>query len=70
MAAGKKVVKKKNTPSGVDRNKFNMKVVSSGTCAVCKQQCARGIAYLNYMSRPGATGRGVPCILTKGKGYK
>lgn len=61
---------KKNVPSSVDRHRFNMKIVTSDTCEVCRQQCARGIDYLERMSRPGAVGCGVPCILTKGKAYK
>ncbi|MEI7028277.1 hypothetical protein [Paenibacillus sp. y28] len=60
---------KKNTPSNVDKNAFNMKVVTSDICDKCRK-CSRGIVYLERMSIPGAVGRGVPCILTKGKGYK
>lgn len=67
----KKVKKRSNLPtSTIDRNMFNMKVVTSDVCAVCKQQCERGIRYMEKMSQPGAVGYGVPCILTKGKGYK
>jgi Fe-S oxidoreductase len=65
-----KTGRKKESVSQQDRNRFNMKVVTSDTCRVCKQQCPRGIRYMEKMSEPGATGYGVPCILTKGKGYK
>ncbi|MDG0793345.1 hypothetical protein OMP38_22730 [Cohnella ginsengisoli] len=41
-----------------------MKVVLSDVCAVCKTPCARGIAYLERMMKPGALGKGVPCVLT------
>lgn len=54
----------------VDKNKYNMKVVTSSMCEACKQKCRRGILYLEKMSKPGAIGYGVPCILTKGKVYK
>ncbi|TKI55252.1 hypothetical protein E8L90_07205 [Brevibacillus antibioticus] len=63
MAKGKKV--KKNTPQHA--NQVQLKIVTSHTCQVCKQQCARGMAYLQQMSQPGAIGFGVPCILTKQK---
>lgn len=52
-----------------DRNRFNMKVVTSDVCEKC-MKCERGIEYVRRMSLPGAVGFGVPCILTKGKGYK
>lgn len=41
-----------------------MKIVTSDVCAVCKTPCTRGLAYLERMSQPGATGNGVPCVLT------
>lgn len=66
----KKSAKKKTLPVIIDKNKFNMKIVTSSTCASCKQQCAKGLRYLEKMSQPGAVGYGVPCILTKGKAYK
>jgi hypothetical protein len=47
------------------RTQYTMKLVESSTCAVCKQQCPRGLTYLAHMSEPGAVGQGVPCILTK-----
>ncbi|NRR20025.1 hypothetical protein [Brevibacillus sp. MS2.2] len=64
MAKGKKI-KKKNTRQ--HPNQVQLKIVTSHTCHVCKQQCARGLAYLEQMSQPGAIGFGVPCILTKQK---
>ena len=47
-----------------------MKMVTSNTCFFCKSQCSRGLAYLEKMSMPGAIGKGVPCILTKGRAFK
>ncbi|MFC5532272.1 hypothetical protein [Cohnella yongneupensis] len=41
-----------------------MRIVTSDVCAVCKTPCARGLAYLDRMSKPGAQGTGVPCVLT------
>ena len=43
-----------------------MKMVTVETCIQCKQQCARGLAYIEKMMKPGTIGQGVPCILTKG----
>ncbi|MGF9713669.1 MULTISPECIES: hypothetical protein [Paenibacillus] len=60
--------KKKTPPSSIDKNRFNMKVVTSDVCARCLK-CERGRRYLQKMSLPGAVGKGVPCILTKGKAY-
>lgn len=62
--------KKKVINSGTNKYEHTMKVVMSATCEVCKKQCPRGLAYLAKMSKPGAVGRGVPCILTKGKASK
>lgn len=59
--------KKKVDISSKNENHGNMKIVTSSTCQVCKQQCQRGLDYLERMSKPGAIGCGVPCILTKGK---
>ncbi|WP_157279873.1 hypothetical protein [Paenibacillus swuensis] len=70
MVKGKgKAAKKKEMPAG-DKSIHNMRVVGSDTCAVCKTQCARGLKYLARMSEPGVVGKGVPCILTKGRAYK
>lgn len=41
-----------------------MKIVLSDVCAACQTPCARGLSYLARMKRPGATGCGVPCVLT------
>ncbi|MEK0313128.1 hypothetical protein [Cohnella sp. 56] len=41
-----------------------MKIVLSDTCAVCKTPCQRGLDYLARMTKPGALGKGVPCVLT------
>jgi hypothetical protein len=63
---GKKVLKKKEI-SSLNRSQFHMKIVTSDICEVCKNQCIRGIRYMNYMRTPGSVGRGVPCILTRGR---
>lgn len=68
--AKNKNTKKNDPPSSLDRNRFNMKAVTSDVCHACKTPCARGIGYRERMSLPGAVGKGVPCILTRGKGYK
>ncbi|WP_426451901.1 hypothetical protein ACP26L_07430 [Paenibacillus sp. S-38] len=58
---------KKNTPaSSIDKTQFMMKVVTSDVCARCRK-CERGLRYLEKMSQPGVVGKGVPCILTKGR---
>ncbi|MDA5107172.1 MULTISPECIES: hypothetical protein [Brevibacillus] len=62
MAKPKKA--KTNRESRQHPNQLNLKIVTSETCKVCKQPCARGMAYVDKMSRPGAIGCGVPCILT------
>ncbi|WP_246427476.1 hypothetical protein [Paenibacillus phyllosphaerae] len=64
MSKGKgKAVKKQKSPS--ERKQAVLKMVLSGTCAVCKTPCARGMRYLESMQEPGAVGKGVPCILTR-----
>jgi hypothetical protein len=60
---GTKTKKKKELSGG--RPQYSMRIVESSTCAVCKQQCPRGLRYLAKMSEPGAVGNGVPCILTR-----
>ncbi|GAB2698471.1 hypothetical protein ACFQWB_14060 [Paenibacillus thermoaerophilus] len=67
MSKGKVKFKK---ASNTDRHRHTMRIVSSDVCRLCKQQCARGIAYMNRMEEPGAVGYGVPCILTKGRAPK
>ncbi|CAM3724282.1 hypothetical protein COLU111180_05140 [Cohnella lubricantis] len=59
--AGKaKVIKKK----GSGDVQPQMKIVLSDVCAVCPTPCTRGLQYLARMSEPGASGNGVPCVLT------
>lgn len=70
MAGKGKANAKKNQLSSIDRNQFNMKIVTSDICEACRQQCKRGIAYMDKMSHEGAIGLGVPCVLTRGKAYK
>jgi hypothetical protein len=62
----KKVLKKKEL-SSLNRSQFHMRLVTSDVCVVCKKQCARGIRYMEHMAVPGSVGRGVPCILTRGR---
>ncbi|MEW9669070.1 hypothetical protein [Ammoniphilus sp. 3BR4] len=59
--------KKKNVISAADNMQHYMKTVTVDTCIHCTQQCPRGLAYIEKMSKPGEIGYGVPCILTKGK---
>jgi hypothetical protein len=60
---GNRIKMKKEFAS--NRPQYTMKLVESSTCAVCRQQCSRGLRYLAGMSEPGAVGKGVPCMLTK-----
>lgn len=62
--------KKKKIISTVDNMKHYMKIVGVETCIQCKQQCQRGLDYIEKMSKPGEIGYGVPCILTRGSGMK
>jgi len=62
--AGKGRAVKQRTIAYHNTQQWYMKIVTSDTCASCKSQCARGIEYLELMSKPGAVGRGVPCVLT------
>ncbi|MCM3717393.1 hypothetical protein [Fictibacillus phosphorivorans] len=68
----KKSAKKKfnKYDSNVNKYQHTMKMVTSETCIGCKTQCARGLEYIERMSKPGAIGKGVACHLTKGKGHK
>ncbi|WP_100372961.1 hypothetical protein [Bacillus sp. FJAT-45037] len=72
--AGKKSskAKSKQTPKKTVNEKYayTLKTVTSETCVKCKTPCSRGMSYVEKMSEPGAIGKGVPCILTKGKGFK
>ena len=45
-----------------------LKLVTSSVCEACKTPCTRGLDYAARMRIPGAIGKGVPCILTRGKG--
>ncbi|MBB6729563.1 hypothetical protein [Cohnella zeiphila] len=56
-----KVIKKK---ASAESQRPQMKIVTSDVCAVCRTPCSRGLAYLARMSLPGASGNGVPCVLT------
>nr|WP_017727497.1 hypothetical protein [Halalkalibacterium ligniniphilum] len=69
---GKKYKKSRtiSQATAAEKYKHSMKMVTSETCFVCKSQCAKGLTYLERMSVPGAVGKGVPCILTKGKAFK
>jgi hypothetical protein len=59
--------KHKKAPQSTDNGRQHyMKMVTVDTCIQCKQQCARGLAYIEKMMKPGTIGHGVPCILTKG----
>ncbi|MBP1989304.1 hypothetical protein [Paenibacillus eucommiae] len=65
MAGKGKGSKIKKKLQGSSRLQYTMRLVESSTCAVCQQQCERGLRYLAKMSEPGALGKGVPCILTR-----
>jgi hypothetical protein len=67
--AKKKKTKAAPKISASEKYAYTMKIVTSDTCFSCKQQCSRGIAYLEKMKKPGAIGKGVPCILTKGRAW-
>ncbi|TLS51291.1 hypothetical protein FE782_16320 [Paenibacillus antri] len=62
--AGKSGAAKRRTIPYHNTLQWYTRIVTSETCAVCKSQCARGIEYMEQMSKPGAVGRGVPCVLT------
>ncbi|MCK6255978.1 hypothetical protein LCY76_05085 [Fictibacillus sp. KIGAM418] len=68
--AKKKAKKISKYDQAVNKYAHTLKMVTSSTCLSCKTQCARGLAYIDKMSKPGAVGQGVPCHLTKGKGMK
>jgi len=55
--------KKKKKAISNEREHANMKIVTSDVCAKC-MKCERGRRYLEKMSKPGAIGKGVPCMLT------
>ncbi|UCZ51588.1 hypothetical protein LGQ02_11975 [Bacillus shivajii] len=62
--------KKKIVQSKEDKYQHSWKIVLSDKCEVCTTQCTRGLRYLQKMSVPGSSGKGVPCHLTKGKAMK
>jgi len=62
--AGKKPGSKKKAPLDSQRQP-QMPVVTVDVCLKCTQVCARGAAYMEKMSRPGAIGMGVPCVLRR-----
>ena len=62
--SGKSAAAKRRAIPSHNLKQWYARIVTSETCAACTNQCARGIAYLEKMNRPGAVGRGVPCILT------
>ncbi|GIM44883.1 hypothetical protein DNHGIG_04320 [Collibacillus ludicampi] len=72
MSAQKKANSVKGKPSGSknikkggsEHHQPQMKLVTSDTCVRCQSRCARGIAYMEKMSQPGAVGLGTPCPLT------
>ncbi|WNB91340.1 hypothetical protein [Bacillus sp. NEB1478] len=68
--AKKKAKKNNKYDSQVNKYQHTLKMVTSETCIACKTQCARGLEYIERMSEPGAFGKGVPCHLTKGKGFR
>jgi len=55
----------KAVASKLTERNIKVKIVASDVCKKCKDQCPRGIEYLNKMSNPGAEGRGVPCSKAK-----
>jgi hypothetical protein len=63
-AAKKPGAKKKKAISDVQRQQ-QMPIVTVDTCHKCQSVCARGVAYMEKMSQPGAIGYGVPCILRR-----
>ena len=65
-AAAKKpgAKKKKKAVSDVQRQQ-QMPIVTVDVCLKCPSVCARGAAYMEKMSHPGAIGYGVPCILRR-----
>ncbi|WP_442601401.1 hypothetical protein [Paenibacillus sp. KN14-4R] len=62
---GGRSTKKKKKELSNGRVQYTMRIVESGTCAVCKTPCTRGLNYLAKMSQPDTMGKGVPCILTR-----
>ncbi|QAY65464.1 hypothetical protein [Paenibacillus protaetiae] len=65
MAKGNSKAKVVKKTKSTERKQYHYKLVLSDTCAVCKTPCERGMSYLARMKKPGAVGKGVPCILTR-----
>ncbi|ASS75540.1 hypothetical protein CIG75_11455 [Tumebacillus algifaecis] len=63
--AGKKAGSKKKKSLDVSQRQLQMAIVTVDTCLKCPSVCARGAAYMEKMSEPGAIGYGVPCILRR-----
>jgi hypothetical protein len=72
MKMATKNKKKKAAPkiTAAEKYQYTMKIVTSATCLACKQQCTRGLRYIDKMSKPGNIGKGVACHLTKGRAFK
>jgi hypothetical protein len=62
--AGKKLGSKKKAVEASLRQP-QMPIVTVDTCLKCPSVCARGAVYMEKMSKPGAIGFGVPCILRR-----
>ncbi|HEU4965384.1 MAG TPA: hypothetical protein VFV52_16275 [Bacilli bacterium] len=65
MAVGKKAGSKKKKVLTSENRQQQMPIVTVDVCQKCPSVCARGVAYMEKMSRPGSIGFGVPCILRR-----
>lgn len=68
MAGAKGVKKpgaKKKKAIAENQRQPQMAIVTVDVCRKCPSVCARGVAYMEKMSQPGAIGYGVPCILRR-----
>ncbi|MGB8953976.1 MAG: hypothetical protein WCC10_01260 [Tumebacillaceae bacterium] len=73
MAGAKKPATKPANKPGAKKKKAvpeqqrqpQMPIVTVDVCRKCPSVCARGVAYMEKMSQPGAIGHGVPCILRR-----
>ncbi|MCX7568647.1 hypothetical protein OS242_01515 [Tumebacillus sp. DT12] len=63
--AGKKPAAKKKKVVLDGQRQQQMPIVTVDVCLKCPSVCARGQAYMEKMSQPGAIGFGVPCILRR-----
>jgi hypothetical protein len=65
-APGKKAgARKKKNAAPSENRQPQMPIVTVDVCLNCPSVCARGAAYMEKMSKPGAIGFGVPCILRR-----